>query len=303
MATYKRKKFKWKSLISIVLVIGAIVALGAGISAFAKDEMKTVSSIGTFIRGSVDMKTGEYTKSDTSIVTEDMFSCYGLTITPDFDAKCEYQIFWYNMDKIPMGATGVLKGVYAENLPECAKYCRIVITPEKENKDDTICFWEVTGVANRIKIEVAKDQSVLPVDYYEAAQIKKAPADCKPAINDGYQFYNDYISWAENATFDENMYHSPDKNRFTIKLDCVNVASYKLFLEDNACANIGWAVYDVQGNILGASPYNYNVSPFNELIISIEGITGSAQLYNAKYIVFTVNDCEIPPVINKYMPR
>ena len=79
-----RRKFKWKNIISFVLVgvllVGAVAGLG---SVFNKDT-KTISST-AFAVGGINEK-GNYVESKTSIYTKDMFECQGLSIEPDFEA-------------------------------------------------------------------------------------------------------------------------------------------------------------------------------------------------------------------------
>lgn len=158
-----KKKIRFKTIISVVLVIVTLAGLAYGISRITKNDTKNVRS--NYITGTLDVSNGELIENDKSIVSKEMFSCYGLTVTPDFDAYSSYQIFWYNMDKIYCGHTEVIKGVFSSNLPECAKYCRIVITPNKDQlgDDGKINFLEVSKFAGKIKVEVAKDQSVLQI--------------------------------------------------------------------------------------------------------------------------------------------
>ena len=303
MATYKgKRRIRWKSLISVFLVLIVLIGAVAGVSTIADSKTRTISPVGTFICGSIDTTTGEYVKSNKSIVSKEMFSCAGLTVTPEFDNECKYQIFWYNMDKVPMGSTSVLKGEFFDALPECAKYCRIVITPEKVAKQDTINYFDIIKIAKKFKIEVDKNQSVLPVDYYKVAQGKTAPSEHEPSILDGYELYEDYACWvaSEEKSFSADVVYSPGS--IAVKLDCTNVASYKIFLKENSCANVGWGIYDIDGNRVGFGCYDYNVRPLSEYIIDIPVLTGD-NASNAKYIVFCLHECEIPPVINKFMPR
>ena len=88
MAKYKKKRFSFKSLVSLVLVIGTVVALGAGIMAFAKDDSCTVNKLNLFDVGSVSTESGEYIESKTALVTKTLLECQGLTITPDFNIPC-----------------------------------------------------------------------------------------------------------------------------------------------------------------------------------------------------------------------
>lgn len=317
MATYKKKKINFKSIISFLLVIGTIVALGAGVTALAKDDTKTISSFGTYVRGTIDVITGEYAKSETSIVTEEMFSCYGLKITPDFDSDCDYQIFWYNMDKIPMGSTAVMRGVYVDKIPECAKYCRIVITPKLENKDDTIGMFEVSRVASSLKVEVAKDQTVLPINYFVVAQEQTSPDTytnnsfaeegfyTKYTFYNGFDFFPNYKNMVENIFCNEYSY----EHSALVKLDCANIVSFKLFFEKGNDCEVRWTVIDDKGNVLG---YEEDVSngaglhmegDGTEAIIDITAMVPRESLSFAKYVVIGIDDVDKAPVINKYMPR
>ena len=165
MSTYKRKS-KFKSIIGAVLGIALLVGSVAGVAAFAKRDTKTIGS-SAFSRGAVNIETGSYEKSETTLYTEDLIPCVGLEITPDFDSDVSYRVFFYNMDKQFIGYTKEYKDaeVFANSVPDSAWYCRIMLIPSgldedgKAIKDFKIKFWETYKYASDLKIKVAKDQS------------------------------------------------------------------------------------------------------------------------------------------------
>ena len=166
MARFKRK-FKWKNILSFVLVgallIGSVAVLGA---IFNKDT-KTISST-AFSVGGINAQ-GNYEETKLSIYTKDMFECQGLTIEPDFEATGTYQVFYYDQNKNFLDSTSLMHaedGVYNKGDSFAgAQYARIVITPAvpvdedgKEVEDFKIRFYEVSGYARDYTITVNKDQ-------------------------------------------------------------------------------------------------------------------------------------------------
>ena len=175
-----RRKFKWKNIISFVLVgvllVGAVAGLG---SVFNKDT-KTISST-AFAVGGINEK-GNYVESKTSIYTKDMFECQGLSIEPDFEATGTYKVFYYDSNKNFLGATEALNaedGVYnKESIFAFAKYARIMITPVvpvdedgNEKEDFKIRFYDVVGYANDYTISVKKDQKFDDLKLIKSRQI------------------------------------------------------------------------------------------------------------------------------------
>ena len=305
MATFKKKKISFKSIISLVLVIGAVIALGAGITALAKDETRTVSSVGTFVRGGLDEETGKFIKTENSIVTEELIECAGLTVTPDFDSTVKYQIFWYNVDKIFFKHTELSDGVFSGNVPECANYCRIVIVPETDkdsSEDGTIKFWEIPGIAKQLKVEVLKDQSVLPVDLYQVAVAKKASKGyVVKSIDEPYSFYeNKYFYYNDNDAdgsthFVEGMTDYLTSEHCVVKLNCKDVAKYKCeFAGSYEGENELWIDY-----------FDSNGKAIDRVLKS--GYKGETFMIdvneNAEYVIFNIFSGSRPIVINAYLPR
>ena len=185
MSRFKRK-FKWKNILSFVLVgvllVGAVAGLG---SIFGKDT-KTISST-AFSVGGINEQ-GNYVESKTSIYTKDMFECQGLSIEPDFEATGTYKVFYYSENKNFLGSTDVMNaedGVYNKgDTFAVAKYARIMITPDvpvdedgNEVEDFKIRFYDVAGYANEYTISVDKKQKFESVSEINFFAINEARID------------------------------------------------------------------------------------------------------------------------------
>ncbi len=163
------RNIPWKNVLIITLVVVLGVGAIAGISAIAKEEKKTISSI-AFKRGALN-NLGFYIESDQSIYTKDLIECQGLEIEPDFETIGTYQVYYYDANKQFIDKTDKINsqtdGVYVKgDNHRFAKYCRIVITPEAPKDEDghviedyAIKFYEVAGIAGKYKISVNKEQN------------------------------------------------------------------------------------------------------------------------------------------------
>lgn len=155
------RKITLKDILSVVLTIAAIVAACAVVVSISKDKTKTISST-AFARGAIDSN-GEFCESETQLYTKEMFECQGLTVTLDFEAKLEYEVFYYAEKDSYIGSTGTLTKDYSKDdtFPE-ARYARIVLTPELKEGEDKIHFWEILEYAKNVEISVNKKQSFEP---------------------------------------------------------------------------------------------------------------------------------------------
>ena len=165
MANFKfKKKFSWKSTISLVL--GVLILAGAvmGLASLHKDT--TTISPFAFSVGELDDVTGKYVKSTDAIYTPEAFSAQGLRVTPDFEASdVEYQIFWYDENDRFLGTADDenLTDAYTEQrtLPTSA---RIVIYPSQLDdegnliEDFKVGALDVYGIAKSLTITVDADQ-------------------------------------------------------------------------------------------------------------------------------------------------
>ncbi len=156
----KIKKLNIKQIVLFVIGILLIVGTLAGIIAITSNPSKKISS-SNFKRGALD-ENGNYIKSNTQLVTEDLFECQGLAIKQDFDSFSCYEIFYYRADKTFIGSTGLLTGDYEKNSFANAKYARVVLTPELKEGKEKIGFFDILGYVKEFKITVLKDQSFTP---------------------------------------------------------------------------------------------------------------------------------------------
>ena len=152
---------KTKEIISVLLVAAIVIAAISGIVVYSARTHRTVSST-VFSRGALDSN-GKHINSDTAIYTEELIQCRGLIVEVDFEAKLEYEIFFYRADESFIGSTGPLTEDYELSGYDNAKYCRIVITPVLKDGADKIRFWEVLSYADQITVKVAIDQEFEPV--------------------------------------------------------------------------------------------------------------------------------------------
>jgi hypothetical protein len=162
----KFKKIKWKKLLSATLALLLVVGAIAGIAALVSKDTKKISSF-AFTRGSLD-ESGNFVKGETSIVTEDLFECQGLTIEPEFKASGIYQVFYYDSNESFLGVTEKINtddGMYEKGDSfVLAKYARIVITPDssantEDGEEFKIRFWETAKYAREYVITVNKKQT------------------------------------------------------------------------------------------------------------------------------------------------
>ena len=122
-----------KKIIMIALIV--LLAFGGVVVVSKITNTKTKRIYPAFSSGDVS-DSGQYVKSDEAVCTKNYIECQGLSITPSFDNKSEYKIFFYDEDEKPVEATsrfGAQKTFKAEDVPENARYCRIVLYPELSN--------------------------------------------------------------------------------------------------------------------------------------------------------------------------
>jgi len=163
MSSRYKKRINWRGIISVILVIAVVIALGAGIVSLTKKEYKTIHP--GFTRGSLD-ENGVHVEGKKSIVTQDLFECQGLSIVTDFKFKGTYQIFFYNVDQVFVEASEAISKGGPSDIPEYAKYARIVISPVLE-KNEEIKWYQIAKYATQLTIKVLKDQSFEAINYFE----------------------------------------------------------------------------------------------------------------------------------------
>lgn len=179
MAKFKFKKnSKLKKIVCAVLVIASVFALAVGVSAFAKNDTKTIGA-SAFSVGSLD-ENGKYVENKQAIYTQNAFECIGLRIAPDFEAKLTYDVYYYDYNEKLIEAKIGLTEVYDEDFP-LAKLCRVVVhpaIPEGETaRNFKIDFFEKYKFANELKITVDKNQNYLYSDSVNLYVAENAQLD------------------------------------------------------------------------------------------------------------------------------
>ena len=161
-----KRFFRRKSLLrNIILGILIVVTVGAavgGVVALSRntdkiDEALTYKSIG-WTKYSIGglASNGAYMSTDQSIYTEKAFECQGLNVTPIFDSEVSYQIYFYDQNNEFVHTTGRLTGTFVQDsVPFFAKYARIVITPNDDNK---VTIFEKRGYAKQLEVKVYREQ-------------------------------------------------------------------------------------------------------------------------------------------------
>ena len=154
---------KWlRNLVTILLCLVVVGGVVGGVVALTRNTDKiedalTYTSYGwTHYRvGGLDSN-GNYMSTDQSLYTKDAFSCQGLNVTPVFDNTISYQIYFYDQDNVFVHTTGRLTGTFTQDsIPFFAKYARIVITPNDDNK---VTIFEIAKYAKQIETKIYREQ-------------------------------------------------------------------------------------------------------------------------------------------------
>lgn len=176
-----RKKFNlksmktWKKILVIGLACITLVGAIAGISALFREsdtneQPKTNISSSAFSVGGLT-EDGKFFETESSIYTKDAFECQGLTITPDFESTVKYQVYFYAPNYKFMSSTDLIEDVFThEAIPTDAQYARIVITP---NDDQKISWYEVSGYARQLDIQVYKEQNYIQANLFALGEINE----------------------------------------------------------------------------------------------------------------------------------
>lgn len=149
-----------KLWLKIIIIIAVLSLVGGGIFGIVKlvdqgkFDTKKISNLAYGI-GGLDGQ-GKYMNTDRSIYTKDAFECQGLNCTLAFDNDISYQIYFYDQNNEFVHTTGKLTGAFVqESVPFFAKYARIVITPNDDNK---VSMLEVMKYAKQLKTTVYREQ-------------------------------------------------------------------------------------------------------------------------------------------------
>ena len=143
-----------------VLIVGSLIGGFAIAKATSTDKKPSLD----WKVGSLDAE-GAYIESDTSIYTENLFECRGLTILPKQDAPLLYRVFFYDDQKLFIGKTVYYKGRSDGTLsvPFFAKYARIEIksVDDESGEEAKIRKSSISKYAKQLTVSVDRAQSTL----------------------------------------------------------------------------------------------------------------------------------------------
>lgn len=310
-----RFNFKTKRKTKIICIVLAVLVFAGtfGAVALIADNDKTVST-SKFSVGALD-DNGQYVESDVSVYTKDAIECQGLKVSPAFDATGTYRIFFYNEDDIFLESTVASAESFDTEIPDIAKYCRIMITPEPEEADYDedewkIRFWQASSYANDFKITVDRHQEFAPTDYYATAKLYAADEETAvTSVTSEYKFIRG--AWINGfstlsgtlKTFSQGLQQGKPRGYNVVKLDCSETAKYIMRFGDKIGESGEYFAYfyDAEGN--GVKPaVKINAVANDSVIIDVPS--------DAAYVCFNIipadleeGSKEIPVVINEYLPR
>ena len=250
--------FQGRSALKIAIIVILILAVCAGaiggIVALTRNTDKienalTYTSYGwTHYRiGGLD-GSGKYMSTDKSVYTKNAFECQGLNVTPVFDNDISYQIYFYDQNNEFVHTTGRLTGTFTQDsIPFFAKYARIVVTPNNDNK---VTLFELRKYANQLETTVYREQGFK--NYTENLfKVKHASATISTQTGE--------ISVEEGLT--------------TCVSEYINISAYNEALifrtKSTDLSNNGFCVYDRDRNFIG---YVNIAANANILFQSSEGI-------------------------------
>lgn len=228
-----------KGLKIALIVVLVVAVLGGGVAGIIslvdsdKFDTKNISDL-SFGVGGLD-SAGKYMSTDQSIYTKDAFECQGLNVSLEFDSEISYQIYFYDQNNDFVHTTGKLEGAFvSDSIPFFAKYARIVITPDDDEK---VTSFEVLKYAKQLNAKVNREQGFK--NYTENLL--------------DFSYENYYIN--ANGELTEN---DPETTSYTFVTTCeyVNISSYEegLYFKDNP--NSSWTqgmvffFYDINKNFI-----------------------------------------------------
>ena len=308
MKTKNRLSNKAKTIIiAVVVAIGVAAVAGILIGVLGKSS-KSVSP--GFSRGSLSADTGEFLESDTTLVTKNLIECRGLKVTLDFDNTSDYQIFWYNEDGLFLSCEGRTDDAFTGQVPDLARYCRIVIYPELAEDVEKISLFSINDYSKKLNITVDRDQTFAPEDLYETAKVNSTDdVSLVTDVTSKFTFISnatigdisDYGA-VELTDFNEALEGSKPDGFNVVKLNSTDVAKYIIRFNDVYDGKIYYVFfYEADGSAVKPAVRINAVAGTTEIITVPE-----AAAY-ACFVTFPDDTLEggkdIPIVINEYLPR
>lgn len=152
----KTNKSKWiVTLVAFLLIAAVLVGFGVKIS--QQEKTVTLNSFGYSV-GGVNSTTGKVIETKKSIYTKNLGNVAGMEIEIGEDATITYKVAFYDEDKDFISMTDAQSDDFDNaNIPELAKYFRVVITPNQvDGEDVTINTLSIAKYANMLKITYNK---------------------------------------------------------------------------------------------------------------------------------------------------
>ena len=310
-----RLKFNSKRKTQIFYIVLAVLVFVGTFSAVAHiaNSDKSVSPT-IFSVGALD-DNGQYVESDVSVYTKDAIECQGLKVTPAFDAQGTYRIFFYNEDDIFLSSTTSTLEAYNTEIPELAKYARIMITPEPEevsyDEDEwKIRFWETAKYAKGFKITVDRNQEFAPTDYYATAKLYAADEETAvTSVSEDYRFIrgawiNGFSSLSNDLkTFSQGLQQDKPRGYNVVKLDCTEMSKYIIRFGDTIGESGEYYAYFYDANGNGVKPaVKISAVPNDSVIVDVPE-DAVYMCINTIPADLVEGSKEIPIVINGYLPR
>lgn len=152
----KSDKLKWViTFVSIALILGLLISVIVGLSNL--QPTKNVGNLDYSI-SSIDTTTGKVIDSNQNIVMKNLGNVDGMTITLDEDAQITYKVAFYDEDEEFVSITASQSADFdAENIPETAKYFRVVITPNQvDGENVTVTLLNMANYTSQVEITFNK---------------------------------------------------------------------------------------------------------------------------------------------------
>ena len=149
-----KKKQKWLIGVGVAAVVLGFGIVGAKINSM--DKTNEVSATFGWEVGLLSTTDGGEVKGTTSLRTKKLHDIGGLVCDLTEDASISYRLFWYDENEEFISVSDELTAdfsVETAELPEGAKYFRVMATPEN---DPEVSGSEVSGYAKELTISYDK---------------------------------------------------------------------------------------------------------------------------------------------------
>lgn len=166
-----KSKKMWKDILVITLSCIAIVGVFFGIFAVSEklDEQTTRTIHPSYGIGGLT-EDGKYLETENSIYTRNAFECQGLNIKLAFANTITYRVYFYGPNEKFMTSTDDRADAFtSDEIPVNAQYCRIVITP---NEDEKISLLELNSYSSQLTISVNKEQKYTQANLFVVDETK-----------------------------------------------------------------------------------------------------------------------------------